>query len=150
MEGGKKTLFLTFPNVLEFQTFLKPALLSEHKQVSIYSKISQIVGMDIRDIVFTVWAANGQDVTRTIAALLAIASSQVVVVQRGGRRLASSTVGGETYQFEIPYGLGPLDVLAMIRESWAVIEDYTDDELLVWLKQRQTIGSRLDFSAVAQ
>jgi len=106
--------------------------------------------MDIRDIVFTVWASNGQDVARTITALLSIASSQVTVVQRGGRRLASSTVGGETYNFEIPYGLGPLDILQQVREAWAVIEDYDDAELLVWLKQRETIGSRLDFSAIAQ
>lgn len=106
--------------------------------------------MDIRDIVFTVWAANGQDVTRTIAALVAIAASQVTVVQRGGRRLASSSVGGETYQFEIPYGLGPLDVLSQVREAWAVIEEFTDAELSTWLKQRETIGSRLNFSGVTQ
>lgn len=106
--------------------------------------------MDTRDIVFTVWAANGQDVTRTVAALLAIASSQVTVVQRGGRRLASSSVGGETYQFEIPYGLGPLDVLSQVREAWAVIEDFTNAELTAWLKQRETIGSRLVFANVDQ
>ncbi len=104
--------------------------------------------MDTRDIVYAVWAANGQDVTRTIAALIAIAASQVTVVQRGGRRLASSTVGGETYNFEIPYGMGPLDVLSQVREAWAVIEDYTNAELTAWLKQRETIGSRLDFSSV--
>lgn len=137
-------------NVLEFQTFLKAALISESLQVSNSSNVLQGADMDIRDIVFTVWAANGQDAARTVTALLLIAASQVTVVQRGGRRLASSTVGGETYNFEIPYGLGPLDVLAQVREAWAVIEDFTDAELLAWVKQRQTIGSRLDFSGVAQ
>lgn len=106
--------------------------------------------MELRDIVFPVWAANGRTQSRTVAALLDIAASQVTVIQRGGRRLVSSSVGGETYNFEIPAGMGPLDVTGMVREAWAVVSGYDDDELETWLTQRETIGSRLDFSAVAQ
>lgn len=106
--------------------------------------------MTLRDIVFPVWAANGQTQARTVTALLAIAAGQVVVVERGGRRLAAASVGGENYNFEIPYGLGPLDVLAQVREAWAVIRSFDDAELETWLTQRETIGALVSFSAIAQ
>lgn len=106
--------------------------------------------METRDIIFPLWLAAGKDQSRTLAAVESTAAGLSSVVQRAGKTLISSTIQGQSFNFQLPGGMTEMEVVGVMRRAWVDIKDMTDSELQTWLESFETIGSRLDFSTVWQ
>ena len=89
-------------------------------------------GVTTRDLVFSIWAASGQDQTRTVAALLTVAAGQFNVIKRGGAVLVSSSIGGQSFSFQLPAGSDGL-VVSIVRQAWREVKDLSSDDFTTYL-----------------
>lgn len=106
--------------------------------------------VETRDIIFPLWLSVGKDQARTLSAIEATVAGLATIVQRAGKTLISSSLGGQSFNFQLPGGMTEMDVIGLMRRAWVDIKDMTDNELESWLESFTTIGSRLDFSCVDQ
>lgn len=89
--------------------------------------------MTTRDIVFCIWAANGQNQANTVAALLAVAAGQFSTVKRGGAVLISSSIAGQSFSFQLPAGADGVGIVSLVRQAWIEVKDLNETKFTNYL-----------------
>jgi len=105
--------------------------------------------MDTRAFIFAAWIASGKSKDSTITLLETIASGQVEVYQRGGKTLISTTIGSESFSYQLSGMLSTDTVTGMAYDGWRAVQKLADDAALTqWLKADDVMCMRAGFYAM--
>ena len=127
---------------MNFQKKLKIALAKA--TVSVYGGT-----MEPRSLIFALWVKAGKRLANTVASLENMASGQLDVFTRGGKTMVSSSVGSESFTFQLSGALSADAVQGMAYAGWRAVSKFTtDSELEEWLKADDVQAMRVAFDNV--
>jgi hypothetical protein len=107
--------------------------------------------MNARALIFAVWIKNAKNRANTITALEQIASGQVSVFTQGGKTMISSSVGSESFSFQLSGALSADRVQEMAYDAWRAISRFaTDADFLAWIKADEVNGLRMGFGMMEE
>ena len=105
--------------------------------------------MEPRALIFALWIQAGKRLDVTIQLLESMASGQLDVFTRGGKTMVSSSVGSESFTFQLSGVLSPDVVQSMCYAGWRAVNRFeTDAELSKWLKADDVHAMRIGFDTV--
>jgi hypothetical protein len=103
--------------------------------------------MNARALIFAVWVNAGKDRTQSILALENIASGQVNVFNKGGKTMVSSSVGNESFSFQLSGSLSADVVQTLAYDAWRAVNRFTTDSaFLEWIKADEVSSITAGFS----
>jgi hypothetical protein len=102
--------------------------------------------MHTRAFLFAAWIAAGKTLSGVVSLLETIASGQVEVFQRGGKTLISTSIGSESFSYQLSGSLSTDAVTSMSYDAWRAAQRFsTDGELEEWLKAEDISSFRASF-----
>jgi hypothetical protein len=102
--------------------------------------------MNARALIFAVWIKNAKNRQFTIESLESIASGQVSVFTQGGKTMISSSVGSESFSFQLSGALSADKVQEMAYDAWRAVMRFDDDEAFFkWIKADEVQSVRTGF-----
>ena len=104
---------------------------------------------DVRALIFAVWLTSGKNLLASIASLERLASGQLDVFTRGGKTMISSSVGSESFSFQLSGVLSADVIQSMAYAGWRAVHRFsTDAALEAWLKADDVQSMRVGFDTV--
>jgi len=102
--------------------------------------------MNTRALIFAVWIKSAKNRANTVTALEQIAAGQVTVFSQGGKTMISSSVGSESFSFQLSGALSADKVQEMAYDAWRAINRFTTDaDFLAWIKADEVQSIRAGF-----
>jgi hypothetical protein len=104
---------------------------------------------DVRALIFALWIAAGKTLSVTTASLECLASGQLEIFNRGGKTMISSSVGSESFSFQLSGVLSADVIQTMAYAGWRAVSRFTTNaELEAWLKADDVQSMRVGFDTV--
>lgn len=93
-------------------------------------------------MIFSLWLHSGKNYSATILALENMALGQVESMQKGGRTMISTTIGGESFSYQLAGNLSPAEVTRIAYDGWRAVQRVGADGVAAWLAAEDVANIR--------